>query len=260
MSLFSSFASYGYIHHRALNSFSDLNAARAIVHAHPGRIHIYEGDVCWDFTDGRHELYFRHPALVFDTLSPAKIQAGKDGKSLVTIADLLALKADDAFLVIELKVGRGDTRTALQYLLGFLNEHFRGRFWIDSFSLTLLKMVKEIAPETTVTLHTECVTGEHLVAAAPQAPLIKIVPLTDLDFVDGVAVRWRVGPAFMTKAAHSVRAAGKALLVSRIHDLAQFRYSLEWGASAGYAHYDFATLLAEEARFKHASAGAPASL
>jgi hypothetical protein len=256
MSIFAKFSSYGYIHHRALNDFAALGEARALVRGNPGRVHIYEGDICWDFTAGREDLYFRHPDFVFDTLSDEQIDKGKRERTLVTLEDLEALKGDDAFVVVELKVGKGSTAKALEKVLAFLNRHFPGRFWIDGFSLTLLKQVKEIAPETTVTLHTECVMGEHVVAAAPQWPQMRIVNLYDLDFVDGVAIRWRVGANFMRQGAEGVRGAGKALLISRIHDLDRFRNSLEWGAVAGYAHYDFRTLVLAEDEFRrNAKAG-----
>ena len=82
---------------------------------------------------------------------------------------------------------------------------------------------------------------------------MKIVSLSDLTFVDGVAIRWRVGANFMRQGADAVRAAGKTLLISRIHDLDQFRHSLEWRASAGYIHYDFRVLLATDDEFRRAA-------
>jgi hypothetical protein len=257
MSVFAKFSSYGYIHHRALNCFADLAEARVLVRDNPGRVHIYEGDICWDFTGGREDLYFRHPSLVFDTLSPEAIDKGRRKRTLVMIEDLETLKNDDAFVVVELKVGKGSTAKALEKVLAFLNRHFPGRFWIDGFSLTLLRLVKDIAPDTTVTLHTECVAGGHVVAAAPQWPVMKIVGLSDLTFVDGVAIRWRVGADFMRRGAEAVRGAGKTLLISRLHDLGQFRHSLEWRAAAGYIHYDFRALLAADDEFRRGVDGSP---
>ena len=257
MTVFTKFGSYGYIHHRALNSFGALSDARNIVRENPGRVHIYEGDICWDFSAGREELYFRHPKYVFDRLAAEEIAAGRTGGSLVTIKDLEPLKDDPAFIVVELKVGRGDTKTALEKLLAFMNRHFFGRFWIDGFSLKLLRLVKDIDPSVAVTLHTECVSGTHVLAAAPQSPMVRIVKLADLQFIDGIAVRWRFGPGFMRRAAESVHAARKALLISRIHDLDQFRCSLEWRACAGYVHGDFQELIAEDDRFRQASQSSP---
>jgi hypothetical protein len=47
----------------------------------------------------------------------------------------------------------------------------------------------------------------------------------------------------MTRACADVQSAGKALLLSRLHNLREFECSKLWGAKAGYMHWDFGELL-----------------
>jgi hypothetical protein len=244
MSIFAQFRTYGFIHHRALNSHHALGEARATARAFPGRTHIYEGDICWNFEGGRQDLYFRHPNYVIDTLTASQIDALTRSGALVVLDQLEMLANDDAFLVVELKVGRGDLRRALAKLIEFLDRFFHNRFWIDSFSTSLLKTVKEINPAVSVTLHTEFVRDGWVLQAAPQWPAVKVTRLSALSFVDGVALRWRFGASHMRQASATILAAHKSLLISRIHTLRQFDCSVEWHATAGYVHYNFPVVAA----------------
>ena len=246
---FARFGTYGYIHHRALNDRAALATACRAVAAFPGVTHIFEGDVCWNFADGRSDLYFRHPRYVFDSLSGRAI----DAAGPIRVEDLAALVPAGAFLVIELKVGRGDWRRAIGRLLHLLESDFAGRFWIDGFSLALMCHVKTVRPDLKVTLHTEHVSGGKAMVLAPDRPFPRWVALGEIPQIDGIAVRWWRGADGMARAAQDVHRAGKTLLISRLHDLEQYRLSRQWRAAAGYIHGDFAELMRfEAATFGHA--------
>lgn len=254
MSVFSRFATYGYIHHRALNDRTTLATAARDAAAFPNVTHVFEGDLSWHFEDGRSDLYFRHPSYIFDSLGAAAIDAGK--RTLIHVEELARLVPANAFLVVELKVGRGSWRAAVDRLLDLLDRDFSGRYWIDAFSLDLLSHVKAFRPDLTVTLHTEYVSGGKAIVMAPDRIWPRRISLTDLTQIDGVAIRWRRDDAFMQRAAEDVHRAGKTLLISRIHDFEQYRLSRVWRAAAGYIHGDFAELMRfEEKTFADARNG-----
>ncbi|MEJ0028300.1 MAG: hypothetical protein WDN01_19920 [Rhizomicrobium sp.] len=240
---FSRFGTYGYIHHRALNDRAALAAAGRAAAAFPEVTHVFEGDVCWNFADGRSDLYFRHPRRIFDSLDARAIDAA--GTALIRVEDLPALVPASVFLAIELKVGRG--RGAIERLLGLLDRDFAGRYWIDGFSLKLASRVKAMRPDLTVTLHSEYVSGGKAMVLAPDQVVPRFVPLTEMPQIDGIAVRWWGSADRIRRASEDVHRAGKTLLISRLHDLEQYRLSRLWRAKAGYFHGDFAELMRHEA-------------
>ncbi|MET0568442.1 MAG: hypothetical protein ABWZ74_05130 [Hyphomicrobiaceae bacterium] len=243
MTVFDQFNGYGFIHHRALNSRPQLESALRLVAAHPARTHILEGDLCWDFSPGNETFYFRHPSYVIDTLTAAQMRAKLDQGSLLGLADLDAVQATPAFIVLELKVGRGDARAALRKLVRHLEDHFKGRYWIDGFSLSMLDVVKSIHPDVPVTLHTELTYRQQVLVGAPEWPPARLKRLSALRSVDGIAIRRRGSNNFMARACHDVQDARKVLIVSRIHTLEQFENSKRRGAKAGYIHGDFDALV-----------------
>ncbi len=242
MSVFARFNGYGFIHHKALNGPSALCDALSVVNKYPARSHILEGDLCWDFSKGRQNFYFRHPRFGLDTLSAARAAEGLAAGTLLSLADLLPIKDTGAFIVIELKVGRGDWRAALSGLIDFMELHFAGRYWIDGFCLMMLEHVKQRNNAVTVSLHTELVLGGYALLVAPQWPVIGLRRLDRLGSIDAIAVRRHGTRAFMARACAGVLGANKVLLLSRLYDLTEFEYSKIWGASAGYIHWDFAEL------------------
>lgn len=248
MTVFDRFAGYGFVHHRALNSFAELNHVLPLIGKHPDHTHILEGDVCWDFADGAETFYFRHPGLVFDTLSAAEIRRRVAAGALVTLEDVARLLPPQAFVIAELKVGRGDRSLALQRLVAYLEQHFPGRYWIDGFSLTMLEFIKKFSPKTTVTLHTECVYRGHVLIGAPEWPPVRLRKLSELPAIDGISIRKRGSDRFMAKACADVHAAGKVLALSRLFSPDDFLRSREWGARAGYIHGDLEPYLAVERR------------
>ena len=242
---FARFGTYGHIHHRALNGRAALAAAKREVAAFAATTHVFEGDVSWNFAKDRSDLYFRHPGYVFDSLTAREIDAAQE--TLIRVEELAALVPAGVFLAIELKVGRGDWRHAIARLIALLERDFAGRFWIDGFSLKLISHVKSQRPDLTVTLHTEYVSGGKAMVLAPDQTVPRLVSLADLPQIDGIAIRWRGSAAYMARASAEVRRAGKTLVLSRLHDLEQYRLSRHWRASAGYIHGDFAELMRYDA-------------
>jgi hypothetical protein len=243
VTVFDQFNGYGFIHHRALNARPELDEALRLVAAHPARAHILEGDLCWDFSPGNDLFYFRHPSYVVDTLSAAQIRGSLDRGSLLGLADLRAVQATAASIVLELKVGRGDVQTALAKLVRIMEDQFCGRYWIDGFSLSMLEYVKSLNPNVPVTLHTEMVYRQHVLVAAPEWPPVRLKPLSALRAVEGIAIRRRGSNNFMARACRDVHDANKVLIVSRLHTLDEFESSKRWGAKAGYIHGDFPALV-----------------
>ena len=248
---FARFGTYGYIHHRALNDRAALALASRAVADFPEVTHVFEGDVCWHVAEGRSDLYFRHPRRIFDSLSARAIDSA--GTLLIRVEELAALVPANVFLAIELKVGRGAARTAIERLTGLLDRDFAGRYWIDGFSLTLASLAKAMRPDLPVTLHSEYVSGGKAMVLAPDQPVPRFVPLTELPQIDGIAVRWWGNVDRIARASADVHGAGKTLLISRIHTKEQYRLSRLWQARGGYIHGDFAELMRHEAKtFGHA--------
>lgn len=237
---FGSDARYAYVHHRALNDFVNLEHALHLVDQYPELNHVFEGDVCWYFGDGRQEVYFRHPSYVLDSLSLKEIDDGLNGRRLVTIADVLRLGRERKMsFIIELKVGRGDWRKAINFIVSSLDLELPGRYWLDGFSLSMLSYSKDRYPHVPVTLHTECVLNSTVFVGAPEWPPFRIRKLNSLKKIDGISIRWRGSDAHMQKSAESVRSNGKVLMISRIHSVHQYLLSKKWGAYGGYIHGSF---------------------
>ncbi len=241
---FARFGAYGYIHHRALNDRAALATACAAVADFPDVTHIFEGDVCWHVAEGRSDLYFCHPRRVFDSLSAHAIDSARP--ALIRVEELAGLVPANVLLAIELKIGRGTARTAIERLTGLLDRDFAARYWIDGFSLKLASLVKAMRPDLPVALHSEYVSGGKAMVLAPDQVVPRFVPLTDLPQIDGIAVRWWGGADRIARASDDVHRAGKTLLISRIHSLEQYRLSRLWRAKAGYIHGDFAELMRHE--------------
>jgi hypothetical protein len=243
VTVFDRFSGYGFIHHRALNSRPEFDEARRLATAHPARAHIFEGDLCWDFSPGNETFYFRHPRFVVDTLSSPQIRRDLAQGPLLGLSDLSTLESASAFVVLELKTGRGNTRAALGKLVRHMEDHYAGRYWIDGFSLSMLEYVKSLNSDVPVTLHTELVYRRHVLVAAPERRLARLKRLSALRSVNGIAIRRRGSNTFMSRACRDVLDANKVLLVSRIYTLDQFESSKRWGAKAGYVHGDFDALV-----------------
>lgn len=257
--VFEQFKGYGFIHHRSLNSRKAFAADLATVREFGDRTHILEGDLCWDFSADLELFYFRHPSYVIDTLSPSEVERLTRSGDLVTLDDLEEARDTSVFFVIELKVGRGDVKKALEVLIARLESKWSGRYWIDGFSLPMLEHIKAINPATTVTLHTELVANGRVLVGAPEWPPVRLRRLDRLPAIDGIAIRRRGTEAFMARACQHVHDAGKVLVLSRLHTLREFECSKVWGAKAGYMHWPFGELASINDKIDARIAGQPPS-
>lgn len=240
--VFSRLANYGYIHHRALNDFSHFDAAEKHLTNYPGTPQVLEGDLCWDFEDGRQDFYFHHPDFVWDALSASTVAKQRRSGELVMLEDMLKRDTSDRHYVIELKVGRGDVKAAMQKLVEVLQANCRDRFWIDGFSLKLARMVKAIDPSVVASLHTERVTDDHVWVAAPDQWPTR-VKFGDLSGIDAIAIRKRYSDEHMACASAAVIKHGFKLIMSRLFTLEDYALSRKWGAIIGYPKADFADVM-----------------
>jgi hypothetical protein len=258
--VFSRLAPYGYIHHRALNSFPALARAEQHISSFPEKAQVLEGDLCWDVAEGRRVFYFRHPSYIVDTLPANEIARLRREKKLVTLEDMLERDSERKTYVIELKVGQGDAGTAISLLIEELQRRCRGRFWLDGFSLRLLQLAKSIDGSVTTSLHTELVTDQHVLLDAPEWPPLRVMKLADLKGVDAIAIRKRFSDAHMQRASAAVLRHGFTLVMSRLHTLGDYELSREWGAAAGYPKAAFEQIVQHDAARadRPAAARAPA--
>lgn len=243
MRVFDRYEGYGFVHHRALNTLAKRDRALTAARRHSEATHIFEGDVCWNFSGRDAQLYFRHPRAVFDTLSTRQVNDALVAGEITDLSALDAVAEAGAFAVCELKLGRGDWRAAIDKLVAGLADRFEGRFWVDSFSPQLLAHVKSRHPGVTTTLHTECVIGGRVLVGAPEWPPIRIRRIGDLAMADGIAVRWHGTAGYMEQAARHVREAGKTLVMSCLTRPERYQRSRTWKARAGYVSDNIATLL-----------------
>ncbi len=241
---------YGFVHHRALNSHEAFDAASEYVEQYPDVSHVFEGDVCWNFTDGRKDLYFRHPSYVLDSLSGEQIDEQVQAGTLFRLEDLIERRAIRASFILELKVGKGDSFKALSRLIELMQANCAGQYWVDGFSTRLLSQVKRIDPSVPTTLHTELVKSGKVLVGAPEWFPFKWTRLSKLKDVDGIAIRKAFSKTHMNAACEDVKAAGLELIISRLTTVNDYKLSRTWGALVGYPKAPFEQImeLAEETR------------
>ena len=145
---------FGRIHHKHLNSIDRLEKLSRACGRRPGLVDVAEGDLCW-WVDGRDvTAVMMHPAAMTKLPElPAVMERIAHG-TVIQLEDILDSRFSEVPFVIELKAGRGNTRVALEHVLGLVEEHAHGRYWVDSFSPALLAEVKRISPATPTSLHT----------------------------------------------------------------------------------------------------------
>ncbi len=221
------------IHHRALNSPAQMDAAQALAARLPGLHHAYESDICWDFEDDNRLLYCRHPHFVFDTLTPNAVAAQAKAGKIFLLEDALARLPNDAEIICELKVGRGDAAAALAALITLLDAKAPGRWWIDAFSPTLLRRAREIAPHAPLSLHTERAGVKGVWVCSPQDALRRM-RYEDLSWIDAISVRWWGAWPRIAASLAQVRAHGFTPLLSRLIDDDRIAHWAETSAWGGY--------------------------
>lgn len=159
-------------------------------------IEIAEGDLCWYEKGSTILLFFQHPSS-FNRLPPLNsIEDGLKRKQIVPFESVLDDKFKDLTLLIELKSGIGNTYKALDKLISTLEEKAPNRYWIDTFSPELLKIVKEINQSTPTSLHTRLgVYGRYVIKTVWNPPFIGLLHINNMHQVDAVTVTYKYCPA-----------------------------------------------------------------
>lgn len=232
---FEGLSGFAYVHHLALNTPSLYEEARNAATLHRNNVHVLEGDICWAREGNGLLFYFFHPHAGFD-FPNARSARDKREEGKVLLLDDIAEPAENTYFVFELKLGDAAPDEAMPVLLSILKERFSGRFWIDSFSRTLLRAVRRVDPSTPTSLHTELAWPNRLLAGSPYKPILGFPSIHTLDEVDAIAIRCHFGQSITARGARAVRDAGKHLILSRLFDRRDLGFAQAQGAVAGYLH------------------------
>lgn len=183
------------VHHRVLNAQTTLRTLHERPVA-PGYVDAAEGDVCW-LVDGEDVHWFLHHPPPGNRLpSRAEILRRLDDGRFTRLETMLAEPLQGVPLVVELKAGRGDARRALTRLTSLLRERAPGLHYLDAFSSRLLRLVKDVSPDTPTSLHTRLgVYGRTVLKTAFEVPPVWPLSLARLDHVDIVTVTFRYSPS-----------------------------------------------------------------
>lgn len=248
--VFESMDRFGLVHHRALNSPSALDSAIAASLKRDDLCHVLEGDICWLEEGGRHEAYFRHPKLFWDTLRPDQIDAGRDSGALLTLEAALERIASrpDLRVIIEIKHGRGDARAALSRIAGVLRETISDRYWFDGFSSRLLRLVKLADPKAPTSLHTKAVLHGCVLRSAPEFAPLSVHRIARINHVDAITLTYSssLGRCFerfgatIDRSCRSVLSSGKALILGGLTKPEHLALAQTSSAKAGYVKFPFA--------------------
>lgn len=191
---------FGRIHHRVLNDIRLLENMKSQRTEQDGFTEIAEGDLCW-YVDGKNvTAVFIHPIGLNAIPSYESIKRREEKGAIVRLKDILERRFDGIPFVVELKTGAGSTTRALEYILAELETHARGRYWVDSFSPSLLAEVKMISPGTPTSLHTRLgVYGPLFVRTSFDVPPIGFRSLSALSQADAITVTYKYSPARFLK-------------------------------------------------------------
>ena len=227
---------FGIIHHKALNTRANLDAALASAKKHDDQLHIFEGDICWYYDDTAHKFgyYFFHPLYGFDRLTGAQVAERNKTGDVLTLQNIIDDVPKNILVIMELKVGTGDMSNCFDQLLPELQANFAGRFWIDTFSKKQLALVQAKDASIPISIHTERIVGKRLWTLVPEWPSFYTTNLSELDWLDGFSIRHWKNYASIAKAAKYVTKNNKALFISRIFSGDKLKQTLEIGANAGY--------------------------
>ncbi len=188
---------FGRIHHRFLNDLQKLSALLTHCDNDENYHEIAEGDLCWyEKHTGEMVLFMNHP-LSFNRLpSYDRIEERLRAGNITSLADVLDADFGDIILAIELKRGMGDSFRAIEQAVELLEEKAKNRYWIDSFSPDLLRMVKSVNPSTPTSLHTRYgVYGKYVVINSWIPPFFGLLNLYQLEHVDAITVTRQYLPA-----------------------------------------------------------------
>ena len=243
--VFDQLSGFAFVHHRALNSAETLRSAAEAAGRRPDLEHAVEGDVCWNVTGDRRDLYFRHPRLLTDVLAERDIDAARERGELLTVEQVVAHPEPDVRYIVELKTGVGDPAVAYRHLAGLLQEGLRDRFWIDAFSLAQLRGIKAADPAVATSLHTKLVAGGWIVRSSLEPWPLSLHRLAALDAVDAVTLTYKSSTAHwfaplgatIDGVCAGVLRAGKRLALGGLGTPEMFERARRSAAMAGYAKF-----------------------
>ena len=176
-------------------------------------------------------LYAFHPHAIFDRPKWEKAQAMIAAGELWSIEAALAAAAG-RMVVLELKLGHGPARKALEKLER-LAAAYDGEVVIDAFSLNLLNLMREIAPERRMSIHTGMFRTRRTRVTAVEWPPVRNVPSTGLP-VQIIALRWYGARKSMERQLAEARAAGFGAHMSRLRKPGRLAAAMEMGLDAIY--------------------------
>ena len=156
----------------------------------------------------------------------------------MTIEDALARLPEKAEIVCELKVGRGDSEAALAALIELLEERAADRWWIDSFSSSLLRRARLLCPGASLSLHSERVDRKGVWTGAPQEFRVTRIPYQELKWIDAISVRWWGAESRVTKSIDEVRAHKFVPILSRLNNASRIVAWSQTPAWGGYVDAD----------------------
>ena len=202
------------LHHRSLNSPAAFERGLALAARLPEARHAHEADICWVAEgDGPPLLYTRHPAMMIDRLGRRAVMRDCAAGKMWTLEDALAAARGHA-VILELKIGTGDRRAALAELVRQAATH-DAPVLIDAFSLDLLTITRELAPEARMSVHTGLYTPQRTTISAGGWPPFQRVPSERLP-VNIVSLRLYGAWARMLPQIAAVHAAGLTPHMSRL--------------------------------------------
>ncbi len=243
--VFQDLQSFGFVHHRALNSRDKFNAAAESARLRPDLIHVLEGDLCWHVEGSESIFYFRHPKRLTDVLTLDDLRRQEDEQTLFTLQDLAAAAEEGLRFIIELKVGRGDVQEAMAVLAEQLQEQLAGRFWLDGFSVRLFEAIKSADSTIPTSLHTKVVLGDRVLRTSVDWMPVSVKRLSRLDCIDAVTLSHKTSTARLfrrfgatiDKTCRGVAEAGKTLILGGLTTPNCFQRAMESSAVAGYAKF-----------------------
>lgn len=238
---------FGLVHHRALNALATLQNIAKISLQYPNFTHIAEGDICWHFSKGRQDIYFRHPKYLIDNLSSKEIDEQKEKGKLFTLEDFLTNTPNNLNFIIELKTGKGDKLSAFKKLTGMLQETLKNRFWLDGFSVKQLSLIKKCDCTTPTSLHTKLIVGKRILETTPEIFPLNFHDVTKLEIVDIITLSYNTSVFAHHKSVTALEQgcvelfkAQKSLVLGGLKTPAMFNIAMQSSAKAGYAKFSLA--------------------
>ena len=247
ISLLKSDSRFGRIHHGFSNDRKKLSTLLTHCNNYHDFREIAEGDLCWIEDQNEIILYLRHP--YFGNRLPTKeaVRKGIACGKIVTLEDILDEKFKSLCFIVELKNGTGNLKRVFEKLLFLLETRAKGRYWIDTFSTTYLKLIKSIDPKIPTSLHTRIgVYGKFVIKTAFETPYILPINLYKIDYADIITITYKYSPAsFLHKFGYTVNGinryvfeAGKELVFGGVGSDKVFDIIRESNALGAYLKYN----------------------